>query len=192
MSDFISFIKSKVFIINLGIAILATCLFFWGTSELLSSYTRHGEFITLPNLSNINVNKAENMLKAMNLNCKIIDSSYDEKLAPLTVLNQNPYPGAHVKRGRNIYLYITAAIPPKVMVPDMADKASLRQAKRMLESVGLKMGRIITQADQCSGCVLKQLYHDKPVSPGVMLPEGSAIDLVVGKGQDDIPGDSLR
>lgn len=166
--------------------------FFWGASLFLSSYTRHGEFVTLPDLSRLNVTKAEDTLLSLKLNYRIIDSSYDEKLPPRTVLNQNPYPGAHVKNGRNIYLYITSAVPPQVMVPDMADKASLRQAKRMLESVGLKLGKIINQNDQCSGCVLKQLYHDKPIVPGTMLPEGTAIDLVVGKGQDALSEDSLQ
>lgn len=191
VSELVSFLKSKVFFLNLGIAAIVAGAFFWGASEFLSVYTRHGEFITLPNLSNLNADKATDILKSLHLNSKIIDSTYDDKLPPRTVLNQNPYPGAHVKRGRNIYLYVTAAIPPKVIVPDMADKASLRQAKRMLESVGLKLGRVIAQSDQCSGCVLKQLYQSKPIEPGTLLPEGTVIDLVVGKSQNEDLQDSI-
>lgn len=192
MSEFTEFLKSRIFLKNLGIATLVVITFFFCATKFLSWYTRHGEFTVLPNLYKINVEKAESTLKELNLNYIVIDSAYDEKLPPRTVINQNPYAGSHVKRGRNIYLYITSAVPPMVPVPDMADKASLRQAKGMLDGTGLKLGRVIQQPDQCTNCVLKQLYNGKPISPGAMLPKGSTIDLVVGKGLNASSDDSIH
>jgi beta-lactam-binding protein with PASTA domain len=192
MGELKEFFKSKVFFINLGIAAVVVTVFFFGSEKFLSYYTRHGQYTVLPNFTNTNIEKAESMLKELNLNPVIKDSSYDEKLPARTVINQNPYPGAHVKSGRNIFLYITSTIPPQIPVPDMADKTSFRQAKGMLEASGFKLGRVILQADQCADCVLKQLYNGKPIVPGAMLPKGSTIDLVVGKGLNGSSDDSAH
>jgi len=181
MSELTDFLKSKLFLKNLGIAVVVVVAFFWGAVEFLSHYTRHGKFFALPNLSKMQLAKAEETLKAMNLNYVIIDSEYDEKQPAHIIINQNPYPGAHVKSGRNIYLYITSSIPPQVEMPNLVDK-SLRQAKGMLENAGLKVGGIIYQPDQCVDCVLRQVYKNKTIAPAAMIPKGSLIDLVVGKG----------
>jgi beta-lactam-binding protein with PASTA domain len=181
MSELTDFLKSKLFFKNLAIAIVIIVVFFFGAVKLLSWYTRHGQFNVLPDLSKMSLDKAEATLNELHLNYIIIDSSYDENLPPRTVLNQNPYAGAKVKDGRNIYLYITTSVPPQVEVPDMVDK-SFRQAKGMLESAGLKFGRANYITDQCVDCVLKQLYKGKPIAAGATLPKGSVIDLTVGKG----------
>ncbi len=183
MSDLKDFFKSKIFFINLGLALLVVVAFFGGASLFLSHYTRHGEFSVLPNLTKLNLNKAEETLKGMSLNYIIIDSEYDEKLPGHTVINQNPYPGAKVKSGRNIYLYITTSVPPQVEMPNLVDK-SLRQAKGMLENIGLKCGNVVLRTDQCVGCVLQQSYKGKPIAPEAVIPKNSVIDLVVGKGLD--------
>lgn len=183
MSELTEFLKSKLFFKNLGFAVLVVVVFFGSASIFLSYYTRHGEFTVLPNLTKFDLNKAEQTLKSMKLNYIIIDSEYDEKLPGHTVINQNPYPGAKVKSGRNIYLYITTSVPPTVEMPNLVDK-SLRQAKGMLENLGLKCGGIVQRTDQCVGCVLQQSYKGKPIAPGAVIPKNSVIDLVVGKGLD--------
>jgi len=181
MSELTDFLKSKLFFKNLAIAVIVVIAFFWGAVTFLSYYTRHGDYSLLPDLNKMSLNKAEEMLKDMHLNYVIIDSEYDAKLPPRTIINQNPYAGAHVKNGRNIYLYITSSVPPQVEVPNLVDK-SLRQAKGMLENEGLKLGGIIYQTDQCVDCVLRQVYKGKTIAPGAMIPKGSIIDLVVGRG----------
>jgi|SRR6185437_287626 len=183
MSELTDFLKSKTFFKNLGIAVVVIIVFFWGAEAFLSHYTRHGDFTVLPDLNKVDLNKAEETLKSMKLNPIVIDSEYDEKLPAHTVVNQNPYAGAHVKSGRNIYLYITTAVPPQVEMPNLVDK-SLRQAKGMLESIGLKVGGTTMRTDQCVGCVLQQLYKNKTIAPGSVIPKGSQIELIVGKGLD--------
>jgi len=183
MSNFTDFLKSKIFFKNLGIAVVVVVVFFWSASLFLSHYTRHGDFSVLPDLNKVELSKAENMLKDMELNYIIIDSEYDEKLPAHTVVNQNPYAGSKVKKGRNIYLYITTAVPPQVEMPNLVDK-SLRQAKGMLDNLGLKCGAVILRTDQCVGCVLQQSFKGKPIASGAVIPKGSIIDLTVGKGMD--------
>lgn len=191
MSEFTEFLKSKIFLKNLGIAVIVVIAFFWGAVAFLSHYTRHGEFSVLPNLDKMQLSKAQETLKEMHLNYIIIDSEFDENLPAHTVINQNPYAGSHVKNGRNIYLYITTSTPPQVQMPNLVDK-SLRQAKGMLESQGLKVGAVTTKVDQCVGCVLQQLYKNKVIAPGAMLPKGSVIELIVGKGEMGDVLDSIR
>jgi beta-lactam-binding protein with PASTA domain len=181
MSELTEFLKSKVFFKNVAFAIVLVVVFFGSASLFLSHYTRHGQFSTLPDLSKMQLAKAEDMLKDMGLNYVIIDSEFDEKLPPHIIINQNPYAGAHVKNGRNIYLYITSSVPPQVEMPNLVDK-SLRQAKGMLANNGLKLGSISYQTDQCVDCILKQLYRGKVIAPSAMIPKGSVIDLIVGKG----------
>lgn len=181
MSELVEFLKSKVFFKNLGIAVVVVVAFFWGSTEFLSVYTRHGKFSVLPNLSKVPLDKAEQTLKTLKLNPIIIDSSYNEKLPEHTVVNQNPYAGAHVKTGRNIYLYITTTVAPRIEMPDLVDK-SLRQAQGMIINEGLKMGTLTYKADQCAGCILQQLYKNQPIAAGTSIPKGSVIDLVVGNG----------
>jgi eukaryotic-like serine/threonine-protein kinase len=185
--DLIAFLKSKLFLKNLALAIGVVILFFTSVAFFLSKYTRHGEYIVLQNLSNKKIADAEDLLKSEELNYIIIDSVYVENSPPGLVINQNPYPGAHVKRGRNIYLYITSTLPPLVEMPDLMDK-SLRQARNLLDNAGLKTGQVRMVVAPLSGFVLSQTYKDKTIQPGTKIPKGSVINLEVGRSS---AGDSL-
>ena len=179
-----AFLKSRLFLINLAIAVAFLILFFSSVGFFLAKYTRHGEFISLQNLSNKKVSDVESLLKSEELNSIIIDSVYLESSIPGMVVNQNPYPGAHVQRGRNIYLYITSTLPPLVEMPDLVDK-SLRQAKNLLDNAGLKTGQVQMVPATLSGYVLSQTYKDRPILPGTKIPKGSVINMDVGRGSAD-------
>lgn len=179
--DLGAFLKSKLFLKNLAIAVVVVIVFFSGVAFFLSHYTRHGEYIVLQNLNNTKLSDAEELLKSEELNYIIIDSVYVENSPAGIIINQNPYPGAHVKRGRNIYLYITSTLPPLVEMPDLMDK-SLRQAKNLLDNAGLKTGQVRMVYNPLSGFVLNQTYKDKAIQPGTKIPKGSVINLEVGKG----------
>jgi eukaryotic-like serine/threonine-protein kinase len=182
------FFKSKGFLVNLLIAIIIVVLFFSAAVIYLSKYTRHGEYIILPNLANTKIASAETLLNSLELKYVIIDSVYTEDTPPGLIINQNPYPGAHVKRGRNIYLYITSTLPPLVEMPDLLDK-SLRQAKNLLDNNGLKAGTVKMVSNPLSGFVLKQTYKGLPIEPGSKIPKGSLINMEVGEGNNN---DSIR
>jgi len=176
-----AFLKSKTFFKNLGLAVLVWILFFGCAVYYLSSYTRHGDFITLQNLNKTKLSSAEALLKSEGLNYIIIDSVYVEDSPPGLVINQNPYSGAHVKKGRNIYLYVTSMLPPLVEMPNLRDK-SLRQAKNLLDNAGLKTGDVQFVTDPLPGFVLEQTYKGKQIEPGTKIPKGSVINMKVGKG----------
>ncbi len=181
MGEFKEFIKSRVFFINLAIALVVLGLLFGGAGKFLSWYTNHGEFIVLPDLSKKSLTDVEGLLQEKGLKYVIIDSSYDEKLPPRTVINQIPYVGAHVKSGRNIYLYITSTVPPLVEIPLSVIDASFASAKIVLERQGFKIGGISKKTDICVDCVLEVRFKGKLMAPGDKLPVGSRLDLVIGK-----------
>ncbi|HTA28503.1 MAG TPA: PASTA domain-containing protein [Bacteroidia bacterium] len=182
-----AFVKSRTFFKHLALAILVWILFFGIAVYYLSSYTRHGNFITLQNLTKTKLSSAEALLKSEELNYIIIDSVYVENSPPGLVFNQNPYPGAHVKKGRNIYLYVTSTMPPLVEMPNLKDK-SLRQAKNLLDNAGLKTGDVQFVIDPLPGFVLEQTFKGKSIEPGTKIPKGSVIDMKVGRG---MTGDTI-
>ncbi len=179
-----AFLKSKTFFKHLGLAILVWVLFFGAAVFYLSSYTRHGEFIVLPDLSKTQLTKAEEQLKSLNLKYVVIDSVYVENSPPGLVFKQNPYAGSHVKKGRNIYLYTTSMLPPMVEMPDLHDN-SLRQAKNNIENNGLKVGGVKFVPAQYAGIVVRQSCKGETIAPGTKIPKGTIIDLEVGRGNSD-------
>ena len=110
---------------------------------------------------------------------------YDGEKDPGTVLDQDPASGSKVKENRTIYLTINATQPPDVKMPDLVD-VSFRQAEAMLQSFGLVVGDVIYRSDLAKNAVLQQLYKNKSIKPGTMLPKGGVIDLVLGDGLGDI------
>ena len=88
-------------------------------------------------------------------------------------------------------------VPEKTTMPDLRD-LTLRQAQTMLESAGLKLGKLIYIRSFDEDAVHNQLFEGKMISAGTMLNKGSVISLTVGMGAkssemklDSLKGDSL-
>ena len=178
---FFQFLFSKTFLINLLIAIAVVVILFFMVSSYLSSYTLHGESIKVPNLVDTKIEDVEELVKEVELKYVVNDSIYVKGKAAGIVLEQEPTEGREVKKGRKIYLTLTASFPPQTSVPDLVDR-SMRQAEATLEAYGLAVGNITYQADPCNNCVLEQLIKGKKVEAGKLVNKGTAIDLVLGKG----------
>lgn len=175
---------------HLSAVLVLLTIFIVGGIIFLKSYTQHGQTITVPDLSGKKVNEVERILNNRDLQFQVIDSSYSDKVMPLTVIDQNPKPGSKVKEERTVYITLNSLTPPKVKMPDLKD-ASLKQAQLELESIGLKLGRITYKPDLALNAVLDQSVNGKRIEPGTMISKGSRIDLVVGDGlgqtEIDIP-----
>jgi beta-lactam-binding protein with PASTA domain len=59
---------------------------------------------------------------------------------------------------------------------------SHRQAKAVLKNAGLEIGTLIHVPDIAVNNVLKQRFNGEEIEPGVLIPKGSKVDLVLGKG----------
>lgn len=177
------FLKSKTFFKHLGISVLITIILIWIVTLLLGSITHHGEEITVPDLTGIKIEELDDYLSDRSLEYEIVDSIYDSKGKKGTVASQDPYANSKVKSGRTIYVTVIAKLPERVTMPDLKD-LTLRQSVAMLETYGLKTGKLEYVKDIARNAVLKQKYKGEIIEPGTQIEKGSSIDLVVGRGEE--------
>lgn len=182
MKGLISFIFSRVFLVNMAIAILILIMLLFGTMWYLKSYTRFGESVTVKDLTGLTVSEVEEALISSNLKFVVYDSVYVPGKKPLTVIDQEPKPLSKVKENRTIYITINASKPPKVGLPDIFEKP-FREASKKLIGAGLKLDSVIYRPSGINGnFVMEVLYGGQPINVGYLLQVGSRVDLVVSSG----------
>jgi eukaryotic-like serine/threonine-protein kinase len=171
----------KIAAANIVAISIIVLLLFVVISWTLNSSTRHGEALTVPDIKGLTINDAIRILEAKKLKFLITDSLYFEDQPKNAVLEQNPSPQSKVKEGRIIYLTLNSNKAPLVNMPNLID-VSLRQAQAMLQSAGLKSGRLIYKPDIAQNVVLEQQANGRAIAAGTKIPKGSTIDLVLGDG----------
>ena len=180
MQNLITFLKTKQFFIQISIILVLIFIIIFSTLKWLSSYTNHGKFVLVPDFKGQQVSGLEEFVKGKNITYQIIDSIYDPKEKPGVVLRQDPEINIAVKHNRTVYLYVTGMVAPQISMPKLVDRSE-RQARLILSSYGLKVGKVTEKAADCNGCVLAQLMHGKEIEFGTGIKKGSVIELVVGR-----------
>ena len=92
-----------------------------------------------------------------------------------------------------VYMTITSVVPEKTTMPDLRD-LTLRQAQTMLESAGLKLGKLLYIRSFDEDAVQNQLFEGKTINAGSVINKGSVITLTVGMGAkaSEVKIDSAR
>jgi beta-lactam-binding protein with PASTA domain len=180
MKEFFAYLRSKYFFLHLGLIILSIVLVLWIAVKWLNVYTQHGETVEVPDFKSKKLVELDEFVKGKDIRYQVIDSIYAPNETPGTVLRQDPEPKTQVKRNRTIYLYVTGLLPPQVEMPKLVDRSE-RQAISMIESYGLKLGKITQVKGDCNGCVLSQSIKGAEVAPGTMVNKGAVINLSIGK-----------
>jgi hypothetical protein len=165
--SFRKYLTSKVFLAQIitVIAIIGGLAFLFFNS--LKYLTNHGEEITIPDLSKMSVEQAEEKLYDLDLDYIILDTvDFREQFPKLTIVEQEPKAGAKVKAGRKIYLKINAETFTMVTVP-----------------VGLQEGEITYKPYLGKDMVLEMLHNGKRLKAGDKILKSSRIDLVLGDGK---------
>ena len=188
MSKILAFFKQRPIIATLleimvVAVILCTILIFW-----LDSYTRHGTATIVPSVRYLTVAEASDILSRKGFRCEVIDSLFNDRVAPGVVVEQTPDAESRVKEGRIIYLTINAFSPKKVTMPSLID-GSARQAQAILRALGFDNVRIEYEPSPYKDLVLDVLCNGRQVESGEKIPMTSRITLIVGMG--DMPADSL-
>ena len=165
-------------IIGLATAVLVLGFFY----VYLPITTNHGETIVVPKITGMNLGQLENYLDERSLSYFVDDSTYNPSTRPYTVLTQDPAPGERVKEGRKIYLSVAMRNPPFIKMPKLTD-GSEKNARLILKSYDLEVGRIILKPDLAQNAVLQQLVDGREIRPGAPIAKGTKVDLVVGDGQ---------
>lgn len=182
MMNVIRFLFSKVFWVNVAIALLITSVGLWYVFEYMEDYTLHGETITVPDFSGLKINELNQFVEGKEIQFVIADSIYDLSKPKGVVIDQNPEPDFQVKQGRKIYLTVNAINTPKIKLPEVRD-LSIRQAIAKLESYDLKVGELIPRPGSCVNCALGMEHKGEEIIAGVMIEKNTVIDLIVGEGE---------
>lgn len=173
------FIKTAI----VHVLLIAVMLYglFWVASLVLNNYTRHGEYITLPNLKGLSFEETEKLLTAKKLRLQISDTVYMDKYPKYAVVEQNPSPNSKVKEGRIIYLSLNSGTAQTIPMPNLIN-TSEHYAESVLQSLGFKLGEITYKPDIAAGAVLDMQYRGYSIQPDAKVAKGSTIDLIVGDG----------
>jgi beta-lactam-binding protein with PASTA domain len=147
----------------------------------LNIYTHHGQSITLPDFKGLTETQLQTLVKSRKLRYTIIDSVHIDNAPKGVVVEQVPKAGELVKKKRLVFLTINAWTEEQVAVPNLTDY-SYRNAREILESFGLTTGDLVYIPSEYTNLVLGQHFQGKPVEPGTMVPKGTAIDLLIGRG----------
>lgn len=181
IKEFFSFKQNKFFWINLIAMVIVVALVLFGVLKGLDIYTRHGEAVVVPNMKGMGVAEAEKMFRNQGLTCIVSDSNYVKNLPAGCILEHNPAAGQKVKEGRTIYLTINTLSTPLLVVPDVADNSSMRQAQARLLAAGFKLSEnehIAGEKDWVYGVK----YKGRTLTNGEKVPVGATLTLIVGDG----------
>ncbi len=173
---------NKVLLYNILIAIGVVTGLLLIVQAGLKSYTRHGESIAVPDLRGKSMEQVTEILSEKNLEWQIMDSVYDMKKPPLSIVDQNPKPNSGVKEGRTIYLTLNATTAPAVEIPDLIGRSSFKYAKMQLESYGLKLGEPVYRPDPHLYAVIGMMVDGRNVTRKMKVPKGTEVTLVLGDG----------
>ena len=177
------FLTSKVFFIQAAIALVIIVVLVFGIMKWLSYTTNHGEEITVPDLSKLSVELAEEKLDALDLEYVLLDTTeYQKDYPKFSVVKQDPIAGSKVKEGRKIYIKVNSDAYRDIVMPDLIEQ-TLRQAEPTLKALGLELGEKTYKPYLGKDMVLEMRYKGRKLKAGDKIPKASKIDLVLGDGK---------
>ncbi|MBR9853417.1 MAG: PASTA domain-containing protein [Algicola sp.] len=186
MKNFFNFLKSKTFLIQLGLAAIAVIVLVFVALQWLKGTTNHGEFVEVPDFSKMSVMEMRAAVEDAGLRYQVLDSSnYNPEYPRFSILEQNPPAGNKVKANRKIYFTVNPSGYKKISVPDII-QVTQRNAASMLKAVGLDVERVTYIDELGKDMVYNMKFKGKYIKPGDRLPKTSKVELICGNGT--IPG----
>ncbi|WP_421807805.1 PASTA domain-containing protein [Flagellimonas sp.] len=186
MKNFLNFLKSKTFLVQLGLAAGAVLVLVFLALQWLKGTTNHGEFVEVPDFSKMSVMEMRKAVEEAGLRYQVLDSSdFNPEYPRFSILDQNPSAGNKVKANRKIYFTVNPSGYKKVTVPDII-QVTQRNAASMLRAVGLEVERVTYIDELGKDMVYRMKHKGKYIKPGDRLPKTSQVELICGNGT--IPG----
>jgi beta-lactam-binding protein with PASTA domain len=182
MGNFFNFLRSRSFLIQLGLALIATMVLVLLALRWLNSSTHHGEFVEVPDFAKMSVMDMRKAVEDAGLRYEVLDSAnYNPDYPRFSIIEQDPKAGSKVKEDRKIYFTVNPSGYKKVTVPNII-QVTQRNASSMLKAVGLDVQRV-THIDELGKDMVYYIkYKGKNINPGQKLPKTSKIELVCGNG----------
>ena len=132
-----------------------------------------GPEVEVPDVTGKTVVEAQNILSQAKLGYTV-DEEYNIKVAPGTVISQNPGAKRMVKEGRKITLVVSKGVELGD-VPNLKGKR-LTEAKAMLKASRFELGRVSYK--YVSGAP-EETILEQSVAPPAKLPIGTKLDVVI-------------
>ena len=181
--NFIKFLFSKTFLIQLVLAAVAVVLIGFILLQWLEYSTNQDQRIEVPSLARLSLDKVDERLEELDLRREILDSAnYNPDYPPYSVIDQVPQAGKCVKENRKIYLTLNPSGYRTVEIPENLIRRTRRQVEPTLRSLGFEIGTVTYKPDVAKDAVLELRHEGKKIEPGMKLKETSKIDLVLGDG----------
>ena len=163
------------------IAVAFTALLLvWLLLLFLNIWTHHGDDSTVPEIKDMTYAQARATLDAADLGIEISDSIYDTTIPAGTVVESWPKAGSQVKRGRSVYVTVTAFSPKHVTLSMPITGVSVRQAVSYLNALGITGIRFVNVPSQYPDLVESAHADGRPLGVGSMIPVNASVVLEVG------------
>ena len=145
-------------------------------------FTSHGQQVQVPDVRNLPLEKAIDILEDAGLRWEIGDSTtFYENYKPGTVIDQDPKAKSYIKKIRIIYLNVNAMHAPIIPFPKLVDLPG-RQGMATLKAMGYKHVEIDSVASEMEGLILEVSVDGHKVAPGTPVSVNSKIKITVGDG----------
>ncbi len=132
-----------------------------------------------------NVDDAVSLLEKEGFEVVITDSLYNDSLPLNIVKKQLPDPEATVKVNRTVFLNVNPTTLPMIEMPNL-EGLSYRFALDKLQKNHLKLGDTTVTPNFMKGSVLSQSFQGSKIKPGTKIRWGSAVDLEIGGGNEEV------
>lgn len=178
------FITSKPLWVNFLAAVVLAFLLIFLMLQLLGWITKHGDYLTVPEVTKKDSQQAIKLLESKGFDVVIQDSVYTDSLPRGAVLKQLPDANATVKINRTVFLTINRYTPPLIIMPQLEGK-SLSFALDLLARNHLQLGDTVYKPDFMKGSILEQQYKGAKILAGAKIKWGSKITLVIAGGLNE-------
>ena len=140
---------------------------------LMPSYVGHDDFVTVPDVTNLEVEDAKLTLSRLDLPVEVESGRFNPDLPRNLVIDQNPEANVQVKPGRRIYVTINTGATPEATVPSLVG-ISVDEAKNRLNAAGLIAQNSDIRPDSIPS-PHKNLVTKQFPQPGKIVEEGSRV-----------------
>ena len=145
-------------------------------------FTSHGQQVQVPDVRNLPLEKAIELLDDAGLRWEISDSTtFYENYKPGTVIDQDPKAKSYIKKIRIIYLNVNAMHAPIIALPKLVDLPG-RQGVATLKAMGYKNVTVDSIPSEMEGLILQVTVDGHNVAPGTPVSVNSKIKITVGDG----------
>ena len=177
-----SFRERHPILVNSALMALALVALGYIALLFIDVFTSHGQQVQVPDVRNLPLEKAIEILDDAGLRWEISDSTtFYENYKPGTVIDQDPKAKSYIKKIRIIYLNVNAMHAPIIPLPKLVDLPG-RQGVAMLKAMGFKHVDLDSVPSEMGGLILQVTVDGHSVAPGNPVSVNSLVKIVVGDG----------